>query len=152
MRPLESTIQIFFRHSSSASPSFAMAMAIRSAIPIAAWEEDRKEGWGSREREREELLHGTSIRTHESKQDCVSSTPKTSCKMCIFRFSKSMWCVTAINGVSLEYRCCCYTYLPCTLEQNGMIAHFAFGDAESSQESSHCNCSCTWDYNTNTST
>lgn len=43
MRPLESTIQIFFKHSSLACPSFSMAIVINSAIPIAAWQEDRTE-------------------------------------------------------------------------------------------------------------
>lgn len=36
-----------------------------------------------------------------------------------------------------------YTYLPCTLEHNGVVAHFALGDAKCSQESSNCYCSST---------
>lgn len=44
MSPLESTIQIFFKHSSLAIPSFSMAMVISSAIPIAAWEQEKKGG------------------------------------------------------------------------------------------------------------
>lgn len=41
--PFESTIQIFFKLSSSVRPSFFMAMVISSAIPIAAWEQNRRE-------------------------------------------------------------------------------------------------------------
>lgn len=35
-------------------------------------------------------------------------------------------------------------YLPCTLEHNGVVTHFALSDAESSQESSDRHCSSTY--------
>ena len=36
------------------------------------------------------------------------------------------------------------THLPRSLEHNGMVRHLALGDAEGSEEPSHCHSSCAW--------